>query len=63
MDEDETDAPPPRYSSPRERIFEEQQREKKDPVFGKEELEELLPEEVLFGEKLPEGMSIEEGDE
>jgi DNA-directed RNA polymerase subunit beta len=63
MDEDETDAPTPRYSSPRERLFEEQQREKKDPVFDKEELEVLLPEEVLFGENLPEGMSIEKGDE
>ncbi|NLB83457.1 MAG: DNA-directed RNA polymerase subunit beta, partial [Synergistaceae bacterium] len=63
MDEDEADAPTPRYSSPRERLFEEQQREKKDPVFDKEEMEVLLPEEVLFGEKLPDGMSIEKGDE
>ncbi|MEA4880315.1 MAG: DNA-directed RNA polymerase subunit beta [Synergistaceae bacterium] len=63
MDEDEAEGPAPRYSSPRERLFEEQQREKKDPVFDTEELEELIPEEVLFGEKLPDGMSIEKGDE
>ncbi len=51
---------------PRERpVFEEKEpeEEKSDSVFGEEEMEEIVPEEMLFGEELPDGMSIEEGDE
>ena len=66
MDEDEDDAPSGRYSPSRERssFDEHEKKEKKEALEPDEDVADSMLEETLFGESLPEGMSIiEEGDE
>jgi len=68
MDEDEEDAASPRRA-PRERVVlredaeggDERKRKEKENLFEDEdEVEGMISEDLLFGEALPEGMSIEE---
>lgn len=64
MDEDEEDFSSFRYPSARNRGGDQTpQREKTEALEEESEVDMLVTEQILFGEDLPEGMSIEEGEE
>ncbi|HCL80147.1 MAG TPA: DNA-directed RNA polymerase subunit beta, partial [Synergistaceae bacterium] len=64
MDEDEEDFSSFRYPSARSRGSDQApEREKAEVLEEESEVDMLVTEQILFGEDLPEGMSIEEGEE